>query len=378
MNPVNKKLSNGNLNRLKHKTPFMVIDLDDVRQKYSNMRTHLPDFKISYAVKCNPEEQILQTLKKEGSSFEIASLGELERLIKIGVDPSTVINSNPVKPVEQIEAAYKLGVRHFAFDSPEELVKIAQVAPDARVYLRLSVSNHGSLINLANKFGANKSHAVHLLSLAEDIGLEAWGLAFHVGSQSESTQLWDQAFDDVIDVMDDLEKQGIKISCLNIGGGFPIQYTEKIPSLKEIGQKISKNLEKLPYKVQLWCEPGRYIVGEGGVIATTIIGKTTRYNKPWIFVDAGRFQAFVEMFESDSLQYPIFTSIDKKSGATPQSLYTVTGPSCDSYDTISRDVSLPTNLQVGDKVYFASTGAYTHVYGSPFNDFPVPKVFFEK
>jgi ornithine decarboxylase len=146
--------------------------------------------------------------------------------------------------------------------------------------------------------------------------------------------------------------------------------------MSEIGKKISKNIKKLPYPVKLWCEPGRYLVGEAGVMVTTIIGKTTRHNNPWVFVDAGRFQAFVEMFESNSLQYPIFTSIDDIPSSKPKSLYTVTGPSCDSYDTISRDISLPTNLQVGDRVYFATAGAYTHVYGAPFNDFPVPKLKF--
>lgn len=376
MNPVNDTLSTSSLNSMTEKTPFLVMDLNDVKQKYRELKQNLPDFEVYYAVKCNPEQPILETLKKQGSSFEIASLGELKRLIKIGVDPAKVIYSNPVKPIDHIKKAYKLGVRFFAYDSPEELEKIAKHAPGSKVYLRVSVSNHGSLINLANKFGANKYHALPLISLAIDFGLVPYGLAFHIGSQSENIQLWDQAFDDIVGIIKTLNEHGVQISSLNIGGGFPVRYTEKVPTIAEISKKINKNLKKLPYKVKLWCEPGRYLVGEAGVVATTIIGKTTRQNNPWVFVDAGRFQAFVEMFESDSLKYPIFTSIDSKPSSKPKSLYTVTGPSCDSYDTISRDISLPTNLQVGDRVYFATAGAYTHVYGAPFNDFPVPKLIF--
>lgn len=373
---ANPKLTAKKLAKITQKTPYLLMDLDSVADKYQEMHKSLPDFKIFYAVKCNPEERILKRLHKEGSLFEVASVGEIKRLIKIGFNLDGCIYSNPVKPTEHIAEAYKLGVRYFAYDCPEELEKIAKAAPGSKVYLRMTVSNHGSLINLANKFGADKSHAVMLLLLAQDLGLEAFGLAFHIGSQSENVRLWDQAFDDVVDVLNELKEQKVTLKCLNIGGGFPARYTEKVPTMGEISRRINKNLKKLPYKMELWCEPGRFMVAEAGVIATTVIGKTNRQNKPWIYVDAGRFQAFVEMFESDSLQYPIYTSADNAPRSKPKSLYTVTGPSCDSYDTISRDVSLPTVLQVGDQVYFGTAGGYTNVYGAPFNDFPVPAIIY--
>lgn len=378
MNPTNTSLSSTILSDVSVPTPYLIMDLDNIAQKYDDLKKNLPGVNIFYAVKCNPEEPILSILKKKGSHFEIVSLGELHRLIKLGVNPEEVIYSNPVKPIEHIKNTYDLGLRYYSYDSPEELEKIAQYAPGSKVYLRMSVSNHGSLINLSNKFGANKSHAVALLALAEDLGLDPYGLAFHIGSQSENLQLWDQAFEDVCDVLDELQKHNIKLSVLNIGGGFPVTYTEKVPSIEKIGKVIQKHLRTMPYTMDFWCEPGRFLVGEAGVIAGTVIGKATRLNKPWIYLDVGRFQAFVEMFESDSLEYPIFTSIDGKSASKPTSLYTVTGPSCDSYDTISRDVTLPTNLKVGDKVYFATAGAYTHVYGAAFNDFPVPKVIYKQ
>lgn len=362
--------------KIDHNTPFMAFDLADVVGKYQTMRRCLPDFKIFYAVKSNPEERILKTLKKQGSSFEIASTGELRRLMKIGYKPEKCIYSNPVKPIDQIAEAYKKGVRYFAFDSPEELEKIAKVAPGSSVYLRMSVSNHGSLINLANKFGANKTHSVMLLQLAKELGLKPHGLAFHIGSQSENIQLWDQAFDDVVDVLEELQNHGMVLKSLNIGGGFPARYTEKVPSMAEISRRINKNIKRLPYPMQLWCEPGRYLVAEAGVIVTTIIGKTNRLNMPWVYIDTGRFQSFIEMFESDSLKYPVSTSIDGRPRSKPKSLYTITGPSCDSYDTVMREVSLPTGLKVGDRLYFGTAGAYTHVYGAPFNDFPVPKVVY--
>jgi len=376
VNLTNKNLTVEYLNNIQEKTPFIIIDLRDVEEKYATLKAELPEIDIFYAVKCNPEQQILETLKKSGSNYEIASIGELHRLQSIDVKPAEIIYSNPVKPADHIEEAHKAGVFRFAFDNAEELEKLARYAPGASVYLRISVSNHGSLINLANKFGANREHAVPLLSLAKDLGLVPHGLAFHVGSQSESLELWDEAFDQSVEILKALEEKGMRLDMLNIGGGFPIRYNDKVPSIQEIAKRIRSNVEGLPYGLQLICEPGRYLVGEAGVIATTIIGKTTRHNIQWAYADVGRFQAFVEMFESNKLHYPIFTSIDQLQTSVPKSLYTVTGPSCDSYDTIERNVDLPTNLQIGDRLYFASAGAYTTVYGAPFNDFEVPKPYF--
>ncbi len=373
---INPKLSSKLLNDIEHETPYLVIDLSNVRNKYNTLRKALPDFQVFYAVKSNPERKILETLKAKGSSFEIASIGELDRLIAIGVEPKDVIFSNPVKINSHIQQAHEKGVKFFAFDSPDELQKLKEFAPGCSVYLRISVSNHGSLINLASKFGCNISHAKELMTIAQDFGLDPYGLAFHVGSQSENINLWDEAFEHVNKVIEDLETARIRVKCLNIGGGFPVRYTDKIPTIEEIGYEIAANVAKLPYKMKLWCEPGRYLVAESAVIAGTVIGKATRQNTQWIYLDVGRFQAFIEMFESSGLEYPTYTSIDGKPGSQPLTPYTVTGPTCDSFDTISKVVMLPTNLQIGDRLYFASTGAYTTVYGAPFNDFKVPEALF--
>lgn len=373
---VNPQLSSNFLNKIDHETPFIVVDLENVRQKYIELNSALPDVEIFYAVKSNPERKILETLKKTGSSFEIASIGELNRLIEIGVEPTKVIFSNPVKISSDIQEAHKKGVKYFAFDSPDELQKLKKNAPGCSVYLRISVSNHGSLISLASKFGCSISHARELMTIAQDFGLEPYGVAFHVGSQSENINLWDEAFDHVKKVINDLEISGIRIKSLNIGGGFPVRYVNKIPSIQEIAKKIQTNLKKLPYPLQIWCEPGRFLVAESSVIVSTVIGKASRHNTQWLHLDVGRFQAFIEMFESDSLNYPVYTSIDGQPSAVPMTPYTVTGPTCDSYDTISSEVMLPTNIQIGDRLYFASAGAYTVVYGAPFNDFKVPDPIF--
>jgi len=361
------------LEKLPYKTPYLVIDTQRIASTYQDFSKLMPKFDIHYAVKCNPAEPILRILHQNGSKFEIAAYGELERLIKIGIDPKTVIYSNTVKPAEHIKAAFNKGVKQYAFDSAEELEKLSIYAPNSEVCLRVFVDNLGSLVNLSSKFGAHHKDAVSLMVRAQKLGLQPIGLTFHVGSQSEKLSPWYNAMKLMKSIRNELEAKNIYITKLNIGGGFPIQYADKLPSIEKITQIIHKSLEKHKLNdLVLQCEPGRYLVGESGIIGATIIGKVARQNRDWIYLDVGRFQAFVEMFESEGLRYPLLSSKDFGLRVKTKK-YTITGPSCDSYDTIMSNVVLPSNLEIGDKVYFLSAGSYTTVYGAPFNDFPVPQ-----
>lgn len=371
---ITKNLTLKALNQLELKTPFFLIDLDEIKIRYQTLAECMPNCKVYYAMKANPEERILKTLDNEGSKFEIASIGELHRLEKIGVKPKTVIFSNPIKIVKHIKEAHKAGVEYFAFDSLSELEKIASNAPGAKVFLRIAVSNRGSLIELASKFGAEPMHATSLMGSAQDLGLKPIGLAFHVGSQAENISVWDAAFETVADIRSRLKKAGIDIRALNIGGGFPIRYSGPIPLVSEIAEKIKDNIRRFELDdLEHWCEPGRYLVGTSGIIGGSVILRTARHQHEWLYLDVGRFQAFAEMFESEDIQYPVYVSSRTDTKSIPQN-FVVTGPTCDSYDTIFKGIDLPNTVKEGDRLYFANAGAYTTVYGSEFNDFPLPEV----
>lgn len=350
------------LSGLKTETPFLLMDLNKVESNYKKLSELMPGFSIYYAMKCNPEQPILEKLSSLGSHFEIAAIGELHRLEKIGVAPSEVIFSNPVKIPSHIKEAYKRGVRNFAFDSATEIVKIAQNAPGSNVYARVSVSNYGSVIKLSNKFGANPEHIVALMGLALDHDLVPNGLAFHVGSQAENVHIWDAAILTMKDLIARLKKAGIEIDVLNVGGGFPIQYSDPVPGMEEVTKVILKSIKKnIPKDITLICEPGRALVGDAGVIGTTVIGTASRNQDPWLYLDTGRFQSFIEMFESEELKYPV-VAVTKEGSKHINQPYTLTGPTCDSYDTIMHNISLPVGMSLGDRVYFGSAGAYTLVY----------------
>jgi ornithine decarboxylase len=267
-----------------------------------------------------------------------------------------------------------LGVRFFAFDSKEELEKIARYAPGSNVYLRLGVSNSGSQIKLSSKFGCNKSGAVNLMRMAKEHKLSPLGITFHVGSQAETLDVWGQAINDVADIMKDLQHHGIRLEFLNLGGGFPVSYGREVPHIKEIAKEINKAKKKLPYSLGVWCEPGRYLVAGAGTIRSHVIGRALRGKDHWLYLDTGRFQSFIELFESEDIRYPVSCE-SKHSKKMP---FTLTGPTCDSYDTIMHNVLLSKDIEIGDTISFGMCGAYTHVYGAPFNDFPVPVVRYNK
>src|SRR3569833_2487071 len=159
------------------------MDLDMVADAYRSITAAMPGVFVHYAMKCNPHPAVLDTLRQLGSCFEIASAPELDALMKIGVDPSQVLYSNPVKPFSHIRHTYARGVGTYAFDSVEELEKLRDAAPGSSVYVRLAATSARSDVPSEGKFGVEPDVAATLLEMAGEYGLRPYGIAFHVGSQ---------------------------------------------------------------------------------------------------------------------------------------------------------------------------------------------------
>ncbi|WP_199511211.1 type III PLP-dependent enzyme [Nucisporomicrobium flavum] len=356
-------------------TPYLVTDLDTVARRLAAFTAALPGVLPFYAMKCNPSPEILRTLADGGASFEIASLGELRSLQRLGVDPAGVLYSNPVKPPAHIAAAYAAGLWRFSFDSPNELRKIAQHAPGSAVYLRLHVDDTASSFPLSRKFGAEPHEARELLTLAWQLGLRPYGLTFHVGSQCATTAAWRQAIGVCGRIMTGLLHDGIRLEMLDLGGGFPARYVDEVPSIEEIGAAVLPAVaELLPYRPGLLAaEPGRHLVAEAGVLAATVIGREVRAGQNWLFLDVGAYHGMMETIQLPTgWDYPVRTSVP----GHDEVAFTVTGPSCDSSDTMFTGLRLPAAIDVGDVVYIGSAGAYTLSYASDFNGFPPPTPVF--
>jgi ornithine decarboxylase len=365
------------LRRIDHATPFSVCDLDTVRDRYRRLGTALPGFECFYALKCNPATEVVQTLAQLGSSFEIASLGELRIVQSLGVEPADVIYSNTVKPAAHVAAAHEAGVWRFAFDGEGELHKLAEHAPGSAVFIRLRVDDTTSIFPLSRKFGASASDAHQLLVTARNLGLRPYGVTFHVGSQCTSASAWRQALAGTGRLLSTLKEDGIELEMLNLSGGFPARYTEPVPTLGEIAGAIWPALNALlPYvPPKLAVEPGRFLVAESAVVAAGVIGREMRAGENWVYLDVGAYNGLIETRQATHWTYPLWTSRPDHTDA-PQEVFTVTGPTCDSSDTLFPSVRLPASLGVGDVLYIGSAGAYTLSYGSSFNGFAPPAALF--
>ncbi len=349
-------------------TPSLLIDLDGVKGRYVQIRYHLPEVNVYYAVKANDHVDVLKALAEVGSGFEVASIRELEKVLSLGVPSERIISSNPVKPEEFIDFAYQKGVNRFAVDSYAEADKIARVAPRARVYVRIVVPNEGSEWPLSRKFGVDEETALSILEYAREKGLVPVGITFHVGSQCNNLRNWFIAIRNSSRLWEMARRKGLRLQVLNMGGGIPVRYMQESLKLEDIAYYVRGLLRKYfptpPYELQM--EPGRGIVGDQGLLVAKVIGKAKRGDENWLYVDTGVFNGLAEAL--GGIRYPVYV---ERYGELKE--WVIGGVSCDSMDVIAKRVYLP-EPEIGDRIYFLSTGAYTTVYASEFNGFPKPKV----
>ncbi|MBN9065841.1 MAG: alanine racemase, partial [Rhizobiales bacterium] len=163
--------------------PCLVVDLDVVADNYRAFEKALPQSRIFYAVKANPAPEILRLLASLGSSFDTASVAEIEMAMDAGAPASRISFGNTIKKERDIARAFELGIRLFAVDCVEEVEKIARAAPGSRVFCRVLTDGEGAEWPLSRKFGCVPAMAINVLRKAKGLGLDAYGVSFHVGSQ---------------------------------------------------------------------------------------------------------------------------------------------------------------------------------------------------
>ncbi|QDH17343.1 type III PLP-dependent enzyme [Swingsia samuiensis] len=357
-------------------TPCLIVDLDVVEQHYHDLHKALPDGKIFYAIKANPAPAILKRLVSLGSCFDAASLQEVQMCLDAGADPKHISYGNTLKKPSAITEAYAKGINLFVFDSLEELEKIAQHAPGSRVFCRLAVENEGADWPLSRKFGTTTAHAHTLMLRAKELNLIPYGLSFHVGSQQTGIAAYQHAIRAVSTLFNDLCHEGIDLQMLNLGGGFPTHYREKIPPIYDFAKAIDDALtEYFPHKrPEIFLEPGRYMVGQAGTVSTEVILVSRRggaeTDPRWVYLDIGRFGGLAET-EGEAIRYQFRTPHDQTGGSTSPCI--VAGPSCDGIDILyeKNRVAFPDALKSGDRIEILATGAYVSTYCSVgFNGFP--------
>lgn len=360
------------LEEVRPATPCLVFDVDRVEENYRALAAALPLARIYYAVKANPARPILERLVSLGSAFDAASWEEIEAILAAGAAPEAISFGNTVKKEAAIARAHEAGVRLYAFDSEEELEKLARSAPGSRVYCRLLVENDGADWPLSRKFGCSVEMARELMVRAGELGLEPYGLSFHVGSQQRDAVAYEAAIAKVGMLFTDLTERGVNVRMVNLGGGFPVRYTEDVPGIDHFAHAIMRAMTKafgnaIPDMI---VEPGRFIVGDAGVVSSEVVLVSRKAKDDpvrWVYLDIGRFGGLAET-EGESIRYPLRTNRD--GGAVGP--VAIAGPTCDGADILYErsPYRLPLDLKAGDRVEFLSAGAYTTTYAAQsFNGF---------
>lgn len=365
-------LSNAQLRSLvrTHGTPLLLIDCAEVRSNYRRLHAALPGVSIHYAVKALPDASVLNTLYDEGSHFDVASTGELDQLLKLGVRADRVIHTHPIKTDHEIRTAIQSGCTTFVYDNADEILKLRAYAGRIKLILRVAFRNPEATVDLSKKFGAAPSDVLTLLRLAHNFGLSTIGFSFHVGSQCANSRAHVGAIQACKQLMVHVQQAGLPaVRVLDIGGGFPSPYTNGTLDIETFCTPIRNALKELPRFVRVLAEPGRFIVASAGHSAASIVGKANRDGAPWYYLDDGVYGLYgAQVF--DGIHYPLSVLTERPG---PTRVSHLAGPTCDSGDMVSDGIELPP-LEIGDVVIAHVMGAYSCVTANDFNSVRRAKV----
>ena len=323
--------------------------------------------KILYAVKTNPNKEVLKTIIQSGiKKFDVASIEEIKTIKQIDANLQCSY-MHTVKSRENIKEAYfNYGVKDFSLDTKEELIKILEStnnAKDLTLFVRVAVSNEHAEIDLSKKFGALTSEAMGLLRLAK-ANSKKIGLSFHVGSQCMHPISYAKG---IIEIGNIIKRTKIIPDYINVGGGFPTIYPDLVPQsiesyFEEIKNSLSKlKLEKMP---EILCEPGRAIVAESG---STIVRVNLR-KKQKLYINDGTYGS---LFDAGvpNIVYPTRLITNGRVISKKLTSFDFYGPTCDSMDYMKGPFLLPNNIKENDYIELGQLGAYGLTFRTQFNGF---------
>jgi diaminopimelate decarboxylase len=340
-------------------TPFYAYDLQSIIERISWLRKAFPGAEVFYAMKANPRLGILRRLLERGIFVEAVSLGEVYRAYTAGFQSIEVLLNGPVKTPAMLEELSQLSTPIIGLDSLADLRRVARMLPRAHAILRvnpdLPIVTHEHLATGRgeSRFGILPEELGQALELARRNRLEVLGLHIHLGSALEHPQDFQGGYA----VMDGLYRTHGPFQVMNLGGGFGLGL-----DLDRVGTEATALAQK--HKVELWLEPGRYLVAESGVLVTRTWGvKRTRRN--YLLTDAGMSHLIRPMlYGAVHPVEPLYTSLQHET-------YDLAGPACESGDVLARDVPLPEPME-GDLLAILQCGAYASSMSSNYLDTPHP------
>ena len=351
-----------------HGAPLLLLSTRQAVRQYRALAAALPGVDLHYALKPLPHPAVVRALAAEGAWFDLATNGEVEVVRACGIPPARCIQTHPIKRDGDIRHCLDFGVETFVFDNPFELPKFLPYKDRARLLMRLSFRNKDAQCDLSLKFGVQPADALDLLKKAVGMGLRVEGLSFHCGSQLLSNQKYLEAIGFCRQLFSLAALDGIVLRTLDIGGGFPVPYTEAVTPIAEYCAPIAKLLESSFPGVRIIAEPGRFIAAPSMTLVASVMGKSERQGRMWYYLDDGLYGSWSGKLY-DHCDYPVVPISRDGRTLGGERLSVVAGPTCDSIDVVYQDLMLP-ELEPGDLMVSPMMGAYTWASATDFNFFP--------
>ena len=346
-------------------SPLLIIDCERIRTQYRKLRRALPRVQLHYALKPLPHAAVVRVIAELGGRMDLATTGEIELLQSLGIEAARCIHTHPIKRERDIRNALEYGVRTFVADNSDEVRKFKRHAERAALLLRVSFRSPGAVCDLSRKFGCDPEDAIALARLAASLGVDVQGFSFHVGSQAADALKHVEAIEACAALIAAARRERLgSLDTLDIGGGFPIDYLQHSVDIRQFCAPIRAALGKLPQRVRVLAEPGRYIAGPAAIGVASVMGRARREGHWWYYLDDGLYGSYSGQLY-DHARYPV-ESLRKGSPLLPSVL---AGPTCDSIDVIAENMMLP-QLRAGDLIVGRAMGAYTWASASEFNFFP--------
>jgi len=354
-------------------TPLYVYSYHTLIDHYMKLKNAFDsvDTLICYSVKANSNISILKALVDKGAGLDIVSGGELFRALKAGCPAERIVYASVGKTDREIEEAIRRGILSFNVESLPELENINRIsrrlAKTARVAIRINpdveAKTHKFITTgkITNKFGIDLDSAYKILLLRNNFGnVKVVGLHIHIGSQIAESEPFVAAIKKIADFIGHLQRIGIGLEYFNIGGGLGIIYNRETPqTAQKYAKKILPILKKLGLKIIL--EPGRFIVGNSGVLVTKVLYIKSTPKKKFIIVDAGMNDLIrPALYEAYHNILPLSESAGRNE------LADVVGPICESGDFFAKERRLPL-LRGGDHLAIMGAGAYGFSMSSNYN-----------
>lgn len=360
------------------KTPVYIYSKQHFSEQFKKFdKAFSRKHSISFAIKANSNLSVIKTFAELGSGADIVSKGELFRALKAGVDPQKIVFSGVAKTDDEIEYALQNDIMMINLESKDELYAVNRVAEKlntkAKIAFRINPEvdpkTHPYISTglKKNKFGIPYNEVLDTYIEASRLdNIEIYGIQFHIGSQLlDSTPIYDASVK-VADIIKQLKEKGIKIKAIDVGGGLGIVYDKKEdnpPSVETYVKQIEEAFKDFPDAL-LVCEPGRFLVGNGGILVTQVVYHKTNGKKNFIIVDAGMNDLI-----RPSL-YGAFQEIEPINIKNGKRLVCdIVGPICETGDFLARDYEME-DVENGGYLTVFSAGAYGFTMASNYNSRP--------